>query len=328
MTDSSLPQMNHLVFESASEHVCQRVPIATPEARAGDLRRSLAGQRYDNATHIAVCQDGKLAGVLRIEELLSASENATISSLMNSAPPIVAPGTDQEVAVWRAIEYDETALAVVDGEGRFVGFVPPQRLIAVLLWEHEEDMTRLGGYLHDTSVARSASLEGIARRFLHRIPWLLLGLVGALLAADIVGAFEERLQETVTLAFFIPGIVYLADAVGTQTETLIVRGMSVGVSIAQIIRREVLTGVLIGVTLSLAFFPMALWRWRDSNVALAVSLALLAACSTATFVALLLPWVFQRLGRDPAYGTGPLATVIQDLLSILIYFAIATAIVP
>jgi magnesium transporter len=319
--------MSHLVFESASDHVTQRVPITTPQSWAGNLRRSLAGQRYDNATHIAVCQDGKLAGVLRIEDLLAASENTAISSLMDPSPPVVAPGTDQEVAVWRAIQHDETSLAVVDEEDRFVGFVPPQRLIAVLLWEHEEDMTRLGGYLQDSSAARSASLEEVTRRFLHRIPWLLLGLVGALLAADIVGAFEERLQETVTLAFFIPGIVYLADAVGTQTETLIVRGLSVGVSIAQIIRREVVTGVLIGVALSLAFFPLALWRWGDSQVAVAVSLALLAACSTATLVALLLPWVFQRLGKDPAFGTGPLATVIQDLLSIVIYFAIATAIV-
>jgi magnesium transporter len=211
--------------------------------------------------------------------------------------------------------------------GRFAGFVPARRLLAVLLREHEEDMARLGGYLHDTSAARSASLEEVKRRFWHRIPWLLLGLLGALVAADIVGAFEKQLAETVTLAFFIPGIVYLADAVGTQTETLVVRGLSVGVGIGQIVRREVLTGVLIGVVLSLIFFPLALWRWGESRVALAVSLALLAACSTATFVALSLPWVFQRLGRDPAFGTGPLATVIQDLLSILIYFAIATAVV-
>jgi magnesium transporter len=208
-----------------------------------------------------------------------------------------------------------------------MGFIPPQRLLAILLWEHEEDMTRLGGFLRETAAARTASLEAVVRRFWHRIPWLLVGLLGALAAADIVGAFEAQLQETVALAFFIPGIVYMADAVGTQTETLVVRGLSVGVSIGQIVRREALTGLLIGITLSWAFFPLALWRWGDGRVAMVVALSLLLACSTATFVALALPWLFHRFGKDPAFGTGPLATVIQDLLSIMIYFIIAALVV-
>jgi Mg/Co/Ni transporter MgtE len=81
-------------------------------------------------------------------------------------------------------------------------------------------------------------------------PWLLVGLLGALLAADIVGAYEQQLQANVMLAFFIPGIVYLADAVGTQTEALVIRGLSVGVSIGGVVRREVYTGLLVGVTLA------------------------------------------------------------------------------
>jgi magnesium transporter len=208
-----------------------------------------------------------------------------------------------------------------------VGFIPPHRLLSVLLWEHEEDMDRLGGFLRGTAQARSASQEPAGRRFRHRVPWLLVGLVGALLAADIVGAFAEQLKETVVLAFFIPGIVYLADAVGTQTETVVIRGLSVGVGLRQMVRPELLSGLLMGLALSLIFFPMALWRWGDSDVAIAVSLSLLAACSVATLIAMTLPWVIHRLGRDPAYGSGPLATVIQDLLSILIYFAIASSII-
>jgi magnesium transporter len=115
--------------------------------------------------------------------------------------------------------------------------------------------------------------------------------------------------------------------VGTQTETLVVRGLSVGVNVGSIVKRELVTGLLIGIALALVFFPLALWHWGDSRVALVVSLSLLAACSTATLVALALPWVFHRFGKDPAFGTGPLATVIQDLLSILIYFVIATSLV-
>jgi magnesium transporter len=154
-----------------------------------------------------------------------------------------------------------------------------------------------------------------------------VGLGGALLSADIVGAFEAQPRDRVILAFFVPGVVYLADAVGTQTEALAIRGLSVGVPIGRVAARELLTGLLIGVALALAFFPLALWRWGQADVALAVSLALLAACSIASVVAMSLPWAFDRLGADPAFGSGPLATVVQDLLSIVVYFVIAIGLV-
>jgi magnesium transporter len=262
-----------------------------------------------------------------METLLAAADDATAGDLMDPDPPVVAPGIDQEVAAWKAVRHGEGVLAVVDDAGRFVGLVPPQRLLSVLLWEHDEDMARLGGFLHDMSAARGASEEPVRRRLWHRLPWLLVGLAGAFVAADIVGSFEGQLEDQVMLAFFVPGVVYLADAVGTQTEALVIRGLSVGVSIKRVVRRELLTGLLIGIALALAFFPIAVWRWGATDLALAVALALLAACATATVVAMVLPWVLYRLGRDPAFGSGPLATVIQDLLSILIYFTIAVALV-
>jgi magnesium transporter len=97
----------------------------------------------------------------------------------------------------------------------------------------------------------------------------------------------------------------------------------VGVPIGHIVRRELVTGLLVGATLSLAFFPIAWFWWGERDVALAVALSLLSACSVASVIALALPWLLNRFKIDPAFGSGPLATVIQDLLSILIYFAIA-----
>jgi magnesium transporter len=119
----------------------------------------------------------------------------------------------------------------------------------------------------------------------------------------------------------------MADAVGTQTETLVIRGLSVGVPIGRVVRRELVTGLAVGTVLAALFFPFSILVWGRVEVSVAVSLALLAACSTATIIAMVLPWLFHRLGRDPAFGSGPLATVVQDLLSLLIYFAIALAIV-
>ena len=320
--------VTEFISGTASEHVCTLVPVASPQTTAGELRESMAGVHFESATHIGVCDNGKLVGVLRVEELFGALTDAKVGEIMDADPPMVAPGIDQEKAAWKALQHGESALAIIDNGGRFVGFIPPDRLLAVLLHEHDEDLARLGGFLRDSSMARTASEEPVVKRFWHRVPWLLVGLLGAFLAADIVGAYEQQLQANVMLAFFIPGIVYLADAVGTQTEALVIRGLSVGVSIGGVVRREVYTGLLVGITLAAVFFPIGLWRWGDASMVAAVALAILAACTTASAVALTLPWLFNRLGFDPAFGSGPLATVIQDLLSVVIYLAIATAMLP
>lgn len=316
-----------VTFETAGEHVTKNVPMAEPSDRVEDIRRSLAGSRFDTVQAVAVCEDEQLVGLLRIEDLFAAPADAIAEELMDRDPPLVTHGTDQEVVAARAVRHGESTLAVVDEEARFLGLVPPVRLLSVLLWEHEEDMARLGGFLHDAATARQASEEPVAKRFIHRMPWLLVGLAGAILAAGMVDAFEDRLRTSVTLAFFVPGIVYMADAIGTQTETLVIRGLSVGVSIGRVVRRELVTGALVGTTLAIAFLPVAYVGWGEADVAVAAALALFAASATATLVAMGLPAVLHRLGRDPAYGSGPLATVIQDLLSILIYFLIAAALV-
>jgi magnesium transporter len=200
-------------------------------------------------------------------------------------------------------------------------------LLQILEHEHEEDLARLGGFLAGASAARAASEESVLRRLWHRLPWLALGLVGAMASALVVGAFEEEIQKQVLLAFFVPAVVYMADAVGTQTETVVIRGMALGVSIRSVFARELGTGLVIGALLGSLFFPFALVAWGDAPVAAAVALSLGVSCSVATVVAMALPYALARLGRDPAFGSGPLATVIQDLLSILAYFGVAVLLV-
>ena len=129
------------------------------------------------------------------------------------------------------------------------------------------------------------------------------------------------------LAFFLPAVVYMADAVGTQTETVLIRGLAVGVKLRDVVVRELVTGLIVGVLMGAAFLPFALLAYGDEQVAVAVGLALIASCSIATLVAMVFPWAFRRFGADPAFGSGPLATVVQDLLSITVYLLIATELV-
>jgi magnesium transporter len=302
-----------------------RVPVAAPRDTVLDTIQALRGRTFDSAATVAVCEEGRLVGLVSIESLLAADPATRLSMITDTDPPMVSPELDQEHAGWRAAHAPEGCLAVVDHERRFLGLVPPRLILAVLQAEHSEDMARIGGFLHDAESARRASGEPLRRRLWHRLPWLLLGLAGAMLASAVVGRYEAALEADVIIAFFIPGIVYMADAVGTQTETLVIRGLSVGVRIGSVVRSELLTGLVLAAALATLFVPFSLLAWGRPDVSAAVGLALFAACSTATLVALFLPWLFHRLGRDPAFGSGPLATVVQDLLSLLVYFWITTA---
>jgi magnesium transporter len=303
------------------------VPRATGDDTVGQVIAALHGGGFATVAAVAVLDGDRLVGLVRIEDLLAAPAATAIREIMDPSPPAVSHDIDQERAAWTAIHRGDSTVAVVGDDGRFIGLIPPPRLIEILLTEHDEDLARLGGYLRSTGVARQAAEERILRRYWHRLPWLLVGLVGALIAAEVVGAYEARLKTALLLAFFLPGLVYMADAVGTQTETVIVRGLSVGVPIRRVVRRELATGLLVGLTLAAAFIPVGLWRWGDVEVVTAVALSLVAACSIATVIAMALPALLARFGADPAFGSGPLSTVAQDLLTIVIYFAIAQVVV-
>jgi magnesium transporter len=328
MGPPSLPLADEVsLLDTAAEHATARVPIAAPHESTQAVFARIVDGGHDSVTDVAVCDGGHFVGLVPLEDLMAASTSTPMAALMDPEVPILSRAVDQETAVWQLVQHGERSLPVSDTEGRFVGLVPPTMLLRLLLEHHERDLARFGGFLHDASRARISSEEPVIRRLWHRLPWLMIGLAGALLAAELLGAFEDRLGRTMALAFFIPGIVYMADAVGTQTETLVVRGLSIGVTIRHVLRREAATGLLVGLTLAALLLPYLLLTQDDTALAVTVSLALIASCSLATLVAMALPWLLDRRGRDPAFGSGPLATVIQDLLSLLVYLAIAAAVI-
>jgi magnesium transporter len=310
--------------DTAMQHMCSHVPTAAANDLVATVLDGMRGHQFDCAAAVVVLDGAVLLGLVTIEKMFAAAEDTFMTDIMDGDPPVVTPDTDQEQAAWQAVQRNEPTLAVVDTSGRFHGLVPPQQLLSVLLNEHNEDMARLGGYLHSVESTRMTTVESVRRRLWHRLPWLVLGLVGAMVSAGLMSAFEAQLNATLAIAYFVPGIVYLADAVGTQTETMAIRGLSVGVGIRRILGSEALTGLLVGLLLGTFMLPLVGIMTGDWLLAIAVGVAVLSASSIATVVALLLPWILQSLGQDPAFGSGPLATVIQDLLSILIYLGVVT----
>jgi magnesium transporter len=303
----------------------QEVSVLAPSASVSDAMRSLTESKSP-LQYVVVCDQDRLHGCIAASALLHSDPQTALQSLVQRPQAVVKASSGSEHAAFLAAHEGVEVVAVVDDDDRFLGLIPASRLLALMVLEHEVDLARLGGFLSGTRRARTAGEEAIIRRVWHRLPWLFVGLLGAVVAAQIVSSFEGRLEDTVALAFFLPGIVYMADAVGTQTETLVIRGFSVGVSQARMLRLEAITGAIIGALLSLAIFPLALLVTEETTVASIVSIALFASTSIATVVAVSLPSLMQQLDLDPAFGSGPLATVIQDILSISIYFGVAVAV--
>jgi magnesium transporter len=312
--------------ERVAELVVRSVPSADASERVGDVRAALLRGSFEQATDVVVLENDRVAGLVPVERVLAAGPGTRLGELSGDELPVVAEDVDREHAAALAAHLGSRTVGVVDADGRLLGLVPPETLIRTLFEEHEEDLARLGGSLKRSFEAARASVEAVPQRLWHRLPWLAIGLAGAMLSAAIVGSFEEELRDEVLLAFFVPAVVYMADAVGTQTETVIIRGMSLGIPIRSVAARELLTGLIIGCLIAGSFFLFALAVWQNVDIAAIVSLSLLVSTSLATAVAMLLPYGLARLGRDPAFGSGPLATVIQDLLSIAAYFTIAVAI--
>lgn len=306
-------------------HASLDVPVVTAGLTCGEARSRILGRRYAVADGVAVlADDGSLETVVAMEDLLAADADLPVEDVPGADGFVVSPDADRGHVAWRAAEAGGAVVAVVDEQRRFEGLVSRAELLGVLVAEHEEHLGRLAG---SPSSARDAAEEPVRARLHHRMPWLLVGLLGAMLSALLVGAFEERLEANVLLAIFVPAVVYMADAVGTQTEVLVIRGLSVGINLRAVFRRELITGASIGLFIAGGFLPFATLVWGDTSVAVAVALSLFASCSIATVVAIVLPVLLHRRGQDPAYGSGPVATVVQDLLSIAVYFAVASAIV-
>lgn len=131
--------------DTAAEHATARVPIASSGDAAGWVRDGLAGRSFDSVGDVAVLEGDRLVGVVTLEGLLAANADWPISAVMDADPPAVLADAPPEEAAWQMVEHAESSLPVVDREGRFIGFIPPQRMLRVLLTEHDEDMARIGG---------------------------------------------------------------------------------------------------------------------------------------------------------------------------------------
>lgn len=311
---------------TAADLMTAAVPQAHPNAMVAETVEALRSRSWDEVGHIYLLDaQSQLVGQVPIERLLVASPDARLDSVRGTPPLIVQAGDNAETVALLAVERHDADVAVLDEPGRFMGAIPIGRLLALLHEEHVDDILRMGGLpaFHPAP----PEMDGIVQIVRARMPWLLIGLAGGFLAGGIASLFEAPLKDNIILAFFLPLVVYMADAIGTQTETILVRALAYGkVPLGAQLLREGTVGLLIGgiVGLSAGALLLAWGGTRSVAVTLAVTLALTGMI--ATFVASLLPIGLSRMGIDPALASGPVATVVQDILSVGVYLGIATLI--
>lgn len=296
---------------------------------AGALRQRLRQKGWSDWDLVCVSDESQhLLGVLTPPQLLTLADETTLGAAAVRDWPQVPPGTGEERVASLALHHHVPAMPVVDEAGRLVGVVGTLTLMNTLRREHVEDLHRLAGITRESKQARQAIDEPPLRRARHRLPWLLVGLGGSMLATLVVARFETLLTAMPAIAFFVPGLVYLADAIGTQSEAVAVRGLSLShSSLSRLLGSELRTGSLIGLVLALLAFPFIWLAFGEFRLAVAVALALAGASIMASMLGLMLPWLLGRLGYDPALGSGPLCTIVQDVLSLMIYFGLVSLIV-
>jgi len=266
---------------------------------------------------------GKLVGVSSLRQLVVVPSETSLKAFMTTDVFSVTTDMDQEEVAKLVARYDILAVPVVDESNRLVGIVTVDDVIDIFRMEATEDMLKMAGageeYVETQSVLRSTRI---------RLPWLFASCLGGMIAFYIVGRFEESIHKLVYLAAFIPVIMGMGGNIGTQSSTIVVRGLATGRldirDIWSVVVKECLIGLLLGLIYGILIGLVAQLKYRTFALALSVGLGLVCSMSVAALFGSLMPMVFARINIDPAVATGPFVTTSVDIISVLFYFVIAT----
>ena len=255
----------------------------------------------------------KLEGVVSIRELLLAGDEERVADLMEADVITAETTEDQEEAVARMMKYDLISLPVVDKEQRLVGIVTVDDVMDVMEEEATEDC-----------------VFALAK---HRILWLLVLMISGMITGGILGRYEAAFAAMPLLVTFIPMLTDTGGNAGSQSSTLVIRGMAVGEiqlrDFVKVFWKELRVSVLVGAVLSAVNFVRLIITYPGNEmIALTVALALFVTVLLAKTVGGVLPMAAKLCRADPAIMAAPLITTIVDAISLVVYFQIASALLP
>ncbi len=280
----------------------------------------------------------RLQGFVSLKRLLLSPSEARIGDVMRDHVHYVVADQDQEEVVRIMERYDLVSLAVVDHHRRLLGRITIDDAVDVIRDEAEEDYQRLSGITGDEEPT-----DKIGRIMRGRLPWLMLGMLGAALAGSVIGVFEAEIRRVSILAAFIPVVMAMAGNVGIQSSAIMVQGLAAGnrwsVNMVRRLGKEVAVAVLNGLALALAIgvVVVTLFVWgadlsfvpptqEPFRLAITAGFSLFIVILLAAAIGTTVPLLLARLGIDPALATGPFITTSNDIIGLVVFFLIATLI--
>ncbi len=271
--------------------------------------------------------DERLVGVISLRTLAITHPETLLSDIMIKSVHMVRAETDQEDVAQLVAQYNYLAVPVVDGDTRLLGIVTVDDVVDVIREEATEDFLQMAGAGKDREILNKSSWDNAKAR----LPWLFASWLGGILAATVIGVYEDVLQSTIALAAFIPVIMGMGGNIGTQSSTIVVRGIATGRvdfgSEFKIIMKEVTVGFILGGLYGILLGLFAMFRFIDAPaylglvVGLSIGLSMLVAAAVGTII----PLFLRKVDIDPAIATGPFVTTSVDIVGVLLYFVIATS---
>jgi len=269
--------------------------------------------------------DDRLVGVASLRALATTPADTILKDIMVKRVHTVRPETDQEEVAQIVAQYNYLAVPVLDADDHLLGIVTVDDVVDVIREEATEDFLQMAGAGKDREILLKSSWENARAR----LPWLFASWIGGIFAATIIGTFEHMLESMIALAAFIPVIIGMGGNIGTQSSTIIVRGIATGRieigSELKVLLKEVRVGIILGVLYGLLLGVFAKFRFIDADPMLGVVVGLSIACSMLIAVAVgtFIPMFLRKVDIDPAVATGPFVTTSIDILGVLFYFVIA-----
>ena len=268
----------------------------------------------------------KLEGVVSLRKLILSEDSMLIKDIMDTNVISINTHDDQEDVANVFKKYDYYVMPVTDKENRLVGIITVDDILDVIDQEATEDFHKMGAMQPSEKKYLKTRNWELAK---HRIPWLLILMVSAYLTGGIIQRYENALQSVIILASFIPMIMDTGGNAGSQSSTLIIRGLAIGElhtsNFLKILWKELCVSSITGIILSSVNFLRIYFLGKaDILVAVTLSFTLFLTVILATVVGGILPIIAKKLKLDPAIMTGPLITTIVDAVALIIYFSTAT----
>ena len=272
-----------------------------------------------------VLENRKLIGIVSAKDLMTMDDDLTMDELMEKEIISVTTHTDQEEAVRLLSRYNLLSLPVLDQQGYMVGIVTIDDAMDVLVDETTEDME----IMNALSPSEQPYFEsGVFRHAKNRIGWLLFLMLSATLTQTIIAHYEAAFTAVPLLVSFIPMLTDTGGNCGSQSSTLIIRGLALDEihfgDIFRVVFKEFRVAILVGAALAIVNGVYMVIRYRDPMLALLVSISLVATILIAKMIGCVLPLFAKKLHMDPAIMAAPLITTIVDVCSIMVYFQVAT----